>query len=67
MHEHSRERERQRLHVKCIDTYACGYGWLSALDVLSGQLWQASRWGVLRGPSDTTTIDVSHLLRVPKG
>lgn len=34
--------------VKCIDT-ACWKGrWLTALDVDSGQLWQASRYGVLR-------------------
>ena len=35
-------------HVICIDTYCHGYGWLTALDVLSGQIWQASRWGALR-------------------
>lgn len=34
--------------VKCIDTYCHGYGWLTALGVNSGQVWQASRWGVLR-------------------
>ena len=32
----------------CIDTYCRGYGWLTALDVKSGDRWQASRWGVLR-------------------
>lgn len=34
--------------VQCIDTYCHGYGWLTALDVHSGRVWQASRWGVLR-------------------
>ena len=27
----------------CIDTYACGTGWLTALDVSSGEYWQASQ------------------------
>ena len=26
----------------CIDTWACGTGWLTCLDVNSGQLWQAN-------------------------
>ena len=32
----------------CIDTCCYGYGWLTALDVNTGQVWQASRWGYLR-------------------
>jgi serine/threonine protein phosphatase 1 len=35
--------------VKCIDTGCHAYGWLTALDVDTGQVWQTSRWGVLRG------------------
>lgn len=35
-------------HVVCIDTYCRGYGWLTALDVATEQLWQASRFGVIR-------------------
>ena len=35
-------------HVICIDTYCHGYGWLTALDVTNGTVWQASRWGALR-------------------
>jgi len=35
-------------HVVCIDTYCRGYGWLTALDVGTGQTWQASRFGALR-------------------
>lgn len=27
----------------CIDTYACGTGWLTALDATSGEYWQASQ------------------------
>lgn len=34
--------------VKCIDTACWRYGWLTAIDVLTNQIWQASRWGILR-------------------
>lgn len=42
--------------VKCIDTDCCGYGWLTALDVDSGRVWQASRWGALR--KDETSAEL---------
>lgn len=35
-------------HVACIDTYCHGGGWLTALDVASGQRWQADKDGRLR-------------------
>jgi serine/threonine protein phosphatase 1 len=35
-------------HLKCIDTWCYGEGWLTALDVVSGQIWQADREGRLR-------------------
>jgi serine/threonine protein phosphatase 1 len=35
-------------HVKCIDTRCYGGGWLTALDVHTGQVWQADRDGRLR-------------------
>lgn len=35
-------------HLVCIDTYCYGGGWLTALDVDSGQLWQADAEGQLR-------------------
>ena len=35
-------------HLKCIDTYCYGGKWLTALDVNTGKLWQASDEGVLR-------------------
>lgn len=35
-------------HVKCIDTYCYGGKWLTALDVDSGRVWQASESGRLR-------------------
>jgi len=34
--------------IKCIDTACWRYGWLTALEVDTGQLWQASRFGALR-------------------
>ena len=34
--------------VKCIDTACCRHGWLTALDVASNRVWQASRFGQLR-------------------
>jgi serine/threonine protein phosphatase 1 len=42
--------------IVCIDTYCHGYGWLTALDVTSGQIWQASRWGVLRDGEDLANL-----------
>ncbi len=35
-------------HLVCIDTYCYGGGWLTAIDVKSRQLWQASDLGHLR-------------------
>lgn len=35
-------------HLVCIDTYCWGGGWLTALDVNTGQIWQADRMGRLR-------------------
>lgn len=32
-------------HIVCIDTYCCGGGWLTALDVHSGKVWQVDREG----------------------
>ena len=35
-------------YLICIDTYCVGGGWLTALDVESGRVWQANREGRLR-------------------
>jgi len=35
-------------HVKCIDTFCHGNGWLTALDVRTDEVWQADREGNLR-------------------
>jgi serine/threonine protein phosphatase 1 len=49
--------------VKCIDTACWRFGWLTALDVASNHVWQASRFGQLRefdeppvGPSSLTSV-----------
>lgn len=38
-------------HVVCIDTYCVGGGWLTAVDVETGRIWQADRDGNLRASS----------------
>lgn len=35
-------------HLRCIDTWCYGKGWLTAMDVESGQVWQADKIGRLR-------------------
>ena len=35
-------------HLICIDTSCWRYGWLTALEVNTGEIWQTSRWGVMR-------------------
>jgi serine/threonine protein phosphatase 1 len=35
-------------YLKCIDTFCHGGGWLTALDVTTGEVWQADRGGALR-------------------
>lgn len=35
-------------HLMCIDTFCYGGGWLTAVEVTTGQLWQANSDGVLR-------------------
>jgi calcineurin-like phosphoesterase family protein len=35
--------------LKCIDTYCHGGGWLTALEVHTGQVWQVDNSGKLRG------------------
>ena len=38
-------------HLICLDTYCHGGGWLTAMDMLSGEVWQVSREGVPRPSS----------------
>ena len=35
-------------HAVCIDTWACGNGWLTALDPATGEYWQANEAGKTR-------------------
>lgn len=35
-------------HAVCIDTWACGEGWLTCLDVYGGQIWQTNQQGQIR-------------------
>ncbi len=35
-------------HLLCIDTYCFGGGWLTALDVVTKEVWQTNRQGSLR-------------------
>jgi serine/threonine protein phosphatase 1 len=44
-------------HAVCIDTWACGTGWLSCLHVESGMIWQANQAG------DTLTLHLDDLPR----
>ena len=48
---HTSQRSGQILdlgYLKCIDTCCYGGGWLTALEVHTGQVWQASRDGKVR-------------------
>ncbi|MCL4206548.1 MAG: serine/threonine protein phosphatase [Pirellulaceae bacterium] len=36
-------------HLICIDTFCCGGGWLTALEVHTREIWQTDRDGRLRG------------------
>lgn len=44
-------------HFVCIDTYCYGGGWLTALDVNSGHLWQANIHGQVRQDGPQTPSD----------
>ena len=35
-------------HAICIDTWACGVGWLTCLDVYGGKIWQANQKGKIQ-------------------
>jgi serine/threonine protein phosphatase 1 len=35
-------------YLKCIDTWCYGEGWLTALDIFSGETWQANKNGEMR-------------------
>ena len=35
-------------HAVCLDTHACGDGWLTCLETKSGMYWQSNQQGELR-------------------
>ena len=35
-------------HASCIDSWACGSGWLTALEVISGEIWQVNQRGKVK-------------------
>lgn len=43
-------------HVVCIDTYCYGGQWLTALDVNSGEVWQADFEGLLRSDEESKRL-----------
>lgn len=50
-HTHDRDGEIVDLgYLVCLDTYCYGGGWLTAMDVHSGKVWQADLNGGLRDP-----------------
>jgi serine/threonine protein phosphatase 1 len=41
----------------CIDTACWRYGWLTAVELATGTVWQASRWGLLRDQGEASHRD----------
>jgi serine/threonine protein phosphatase 1 len=44
-------------HAVCLDTWVYGQGWLTCLDVASGQIWQANQRGQRRGSNLNDYLD----------
>ena len=54
---HTEQRDCEILDLDfaiCIDTAGWRHGWLTALELNSRTLWQASRWGLLRDDDEPT-------------
>lgn len=49
----------------CIDTACWTYGWLTAIDMNTRELWQASRWGILRDPDEASQRQLLNQLLKP--
>ena len=50
---HTSQKEGEVLdlgYLKCIDTFCYGSGWLTAMEVETGRLWQADKAGRMREP-----------------
>jgi serine/threonine protein phosphatase 1 len=51
----------------CIDTAGWRYGWITALEVRTREIWQASRWGMLRETGQATPGDKLAKMLHPPG
>jgi serine/threonine protein phosphatase 1 len=53
-------------HAICIDTWACGDGWLTCLDVYGGQIWQANQKGQIQTANikDFSVVSKQELLAI---
>lgn len=54
---HTEQRDSELLDlgfVICLDTACWRYGWLTAMELPSKRVWQASRWGMLREEAEPT-------------
>jgi serine/threonine protein phosphatase 1 len=54
---HTEQREGEVLDLgfaACIDTACWRYGWLTAIEPSTGDVWQASKWGVMRDKGEAT-------------
>jgi serine/threonine protein phosphatase 1 len=64
---HTEQREGEVLDLRfvvCIDTSCWRYGWLTAIDVRTRQTWQASKWGLMREPGETSHRErLTHVFR----
>ena len=49
--------------VLCIDTACWRHGWLSAIELHSREVWQASRWGLMREAQEPTHRGMLPLVR----
>lgn len=50
---HTAQKDGQILdlgYLTCIDTCCYGYGWLTAMDVQTGRIWQADKTGQIKPP-----------------
>ena len=47
----------------CIDTACWRHGWLTAVELHSGKVWQASRWGIMREEGEQSHRGMVPVLR----
>lgn len=49
-------------HAICIDTWACGTGWLTCLDVYQGKIWQTNQLGQVKTSQIENFLSSSSLI-----